>query len=236
MAISDALRKSLLNFLDENKKVDLLTAYAFFLQERDGAEPVLFPSGKTIYQNADEAVRLLEKEGKLWREAQVQIHFSRESVNAETKKIYLCPFCSKVYGDNLHPNPQDAIYDHVARCPQNKERLGGLPIKRFNVSEDPEMIKHYITERKEPISKTVYSSVITGKLFNSKSAVVRDFTHNHLKSITILEALGQNRFEIETHFLSSLQKQMNDEKISAFVEELSKYEEFEPYVERWVES
>ena len=43
------------------------------------------------------------------------------------------------------------------------------------ISEDPEVIKNYIKRRKEPIKKVVYSSAITGKLFNTKGAVIEDF-------------------------------------------------------------
>ena len=97
------------------------------------------------------------------------------------------------------------------------------------------MIGNYITERKAPITKTVYSSVITGRLFNSPEAVVRDFKDNHVSSITAVEALGQNRFEIEEHFLNFLQNQITEDKVGAFVEELAEHDEFESHVSRWVE-
>lgn len=232
--ITPELKQKLETFLKKEKKVDLVTAYVFFLQERLHLKPVVFPMGKTIYRGAEEGAKLLEAEGKLWREGQVRISFSREAVNEETKRIYLCPFCHKVFGDNTHPNPQDAIYEHVAKCPDNTERMGGLKPKRFNVSEDPEMIKNYITERKAPITKTVYSSAITGKLFNSREAVVRDFKENYLTPISAIEALGQNRFEIEEHFLAFLQNQISEDKVGEFVEEMGEHKEFETHVSRWV--
>lgn len=74
----------------------------------------------------------------------------------QQRKIYICPFTGKVFGDNTHPNPQDAIYDWVSKCPENKERLDGIKVKRFFVSEDPDVIKNYIQKRREPISKIVF--------------------------------------------------------------------------------
>jgi len=146
-----------------------------------------------------------------------------------------CPFTGKVFGDNTHPNPQDAIYDWVAKCPENKERIGGLPVKRFFVSEDPEVIKNYMSERKTSIKKVVFSSAITGKLFNSKKAVIDDFKKNHIKYLTLLEVQNQNRYEIEEKFLKFIQTQLTEERIAHFVEALSEHEEFGPYLEKWVE-
>lgn len=228
-------QEDLKKFLHEQKKCDLLTAYLFFLQKRYKIQAVLFPQNKLIYQSVEKAIELLEAEGKLWHEAQIRIAFSLEAVNERTKKIYLCPFCGKVAGDNTAPNPQDTIYDHVSRCKENKERAGGLKVKRFFISEDPEVIKNYIQERKKPITKTVYSSVVTGKLFNSKEGVIEDFRKHHLKPMTLLEVQSQNRFEMEQHFLAFIQDQLEESKISAFVEELAEHEVFMPYVSQWVE-
>ncbi len=233
--ISEDVKKSLREFLEENPKCDLLQAYLVFVEQHLKIKPVLYPATKIIYKSVDEAVEQVEAAGKLWREAKIRISFSKEAVNKETSKVYICPFSGKVFGNNTHPNPQDAIYDWVSKCPENTERAGGLKVKRFFVSEDPEVIKNYITERKEPVTKTVYSSVASGKLFNSRSAVIRDFRENQLKPIGLSEALGQNRFDIEEHFLAFLQGELEDEKVGAFVEELSEHEEFTPYVARWVE-
>jgi hypothetical protein len=82
----------------------------------------------------------------------------------------------------------------------------------------------------------VYSSAITGKLFNSKAAVIDDFKKNHVKTLTLLEVQNQNRFQIEDHFLVFIQKQLNEEKIAQFVEALSQHPEFAPFLEKWVES
>lgn len=141
-----------------------------------------------------------------------------------------------MFGDNTHPNPQDAIYDWVSTCPENKERVGGLPVKRFFVSEDPEVIKNYITARKASIKKVVYSSAVTGKLFNSKAAVIEDFKKNHVKPMTFLEVQNQNRYQIDESFLGFIQNHLTEDKIAAFVEALSKHPEFEPYLEKWVET
>lgn len=236
LSITAELKSELLKFLKKNRNTDLLTIYLAFVEHKYHLTPVLFPRDKTIYQSLDDLIQKLETQGKLWRETEITIQFGQQSVNEETKKIYICPFTGKVFGDNTHPNPQDAIYDWVSTCPENKERVGGLPAKRFFVSEDPEVIKNYISERKASIKKVVYSSAITGKLFNSRAAVIEDFKKNHVKPMTLFEVQNQNRFQIEEHFLGFIQKHLNEEKIAQFVEALSQHSEFEPYLEKWIES
>jgi Protein of unknown function (DUF2709). len=190
---------------------------------------------KTIYQSQEEVVKKLEDQGKLWRETEIKIQFGQQSVNEQTKKVYICPFTGKVFGDNTHPNPQDAIYDWVSSCPENKERVGGLKVKRFFVSEDPEVIKNYIIKHKEPITKIVYSSAVTGKLFNSKASVIDDFVKNQIKEMSLVEVTNQNRYQMEEHLLAFIQKHLDESKIASFVESMSDIEEFAPYVESWVE-
>ncbi len=235
VVITENLKEALSSYLKKNRKADLITTYLFFLETKYNLKPVLFPKEKMIYQGQEELIQKLEEKGRLWRETEIKIQFGKESVNEETKKIYICPFTGKVFGDNTHPNPQDAIYDWVSKCPQNTERAGGVRAKRFFVSEDPEVIKNYITERKEPITKTVYSSVVTGKLFNSKKAVIDDFVGNHIKRLSLIDVPGQNRFQIEESFLSFIQDQLDESMISSFVEALSEYDEFTPFVTTWLE-
>lgn len=235
--ITDEIKDVLRRFLEENRPAELVNTYLCFIENKFNLQPVLFPKDKIIYQSAEDAVKTLEKQGKLWHETEIKIGFSNLSVNEQTKKIYICPFTGKVFGDNTHPNPQDAIYDWVSKCPENKERIGGLRVKRFFVSEDPEVIKSYIakTKPKEPITKVVFSSVMSGKLFNSKEAVIQDFKKNYLKRLSLAEVQSQNRFEIENGFLEFIQKYLVEDKITAFVEALAEIEEFTPYVEQWVE-
>ncbi|MES2273848.1 MAG: DUF2709 domain-containing protein [Chlamydiota bacterium] len=236
LSISAEQKSELLKFLKKNRNADLVTIYLAFVEAKYRVKPVLFPRDKTIYENIDGLIAKLESTGKLWRETEITIQFGQQSVNEQTKKIYICPFTGKVFGDNTHPNPQDAIYDWVSTCPENKERVGGLPAKRFFVSEDPEVIKNYISQRKASMKKVVYSSAVTGKLFNSKAAVIEDFKKNHVKHLTLLEVQNQNRFQIEDRFLEFIQKHLVEEKIAQFVEALSQHPEFEPYLEKWVES
>lgn len=236
LTISQDLRKELLDFLKKNKNTDLVTIYLIYVEEKYHLKPILFPREKTIYQSLDALIQHLESQGKLWRETEITIQFGQQSVNEETRKIYICPFTGKVFGDNTHPNPQDAIYDWVAKCPENKERAGGVPVKRFFVSEDPDVIKNYVSERKASMKKVVYSSAITGKLFNSKQAVIDDFKKNHIKSMTLIEVQNQNRYQIEEHFLAFIQKHLIEDKIAEFVEALSEHSEFEPYLGKWIES
>ena len=239
IVISEEQKKDLEHFLQENRPAELLNTYLYFIETKYDLSPVVFLKDKVIYQSGEEAIRTLEKEGKLWHETEIKIGFGQASVNDETTKIYICPFTGKVFGDNTNPNPQDAIYDWVSKCPENTERVGGLRVKRFFVSEDPEVIKSYIDKtriKKEPIKKVVYSSVLSGKLFNSKASVTEDFKRNYLKKLSLVEVQNQNKFTIEENFLSFLQKHLVEEKITAFVEALAEHEEFLPYVERWVEA
>ncbi|MEI6242474.1 MAG: DUF2709 domain-containing protein [Chlamydiota bacterium] len=231
--LTEDVKKKLLSFLKKGRKVDLLAAYMFFLETRYHLQPVIFPREKAIYQSLDILLEHLEKEKKLWRETEIRIQFGQQSVDEQTKKVYICPFSGKVFGDNTHPNPQDSIYDWVSTCPENKEIVGGLRSKRFFVSEDPDIIKNYIVKRKEPINKVVFSSLISGKLFNSKEAVIEDFKKNHIKFLSLFEVQNQNRFQIEPNFLEFLQKHLSEEKISSFVDALADLKEFQPYVEQW---
>ncbi len=235
--MTQKLRSSLQDFLKENPSEDLINTYLFFIEEKFHLEPVLVYKEKQIYQSASQAAAALEKAGKLWHETEIKIGYYPPSVNEETKRVYICPFSGKVFGDNTHPNPQDAIYDWVSKCAENKERVGGLRVKRFFVSDDPEVIRNYIpaTKPKEPITKTVYSSVLSGKLFASKEAVIKDFQQNYVKKLSLIEVQAQNLYEIETEFLTLIKKQLSEEKIAAFVETLSEFPEFSTYVEHWLE-
>ena len=82
--------------------------------------------------------------------------------------------------------------------------------------------------------KVVYSSVINGKLFHSKEAVNDDFRENYLKRVSLVEVQGQSRFQIEESFMALIEEYLQEDKIAAFVEALSEYEEFAPYVEMWL--
>lgn len=236
--ISEEEKKAVLEFLDENRPAELASTYLFYLQRRHGLEPVLYVKGKTIYQSIEDATRYLERDNKLWHETEIKIGTDTRSVNEQTKKIYICPWTGKVFGDNTHPNPQDAIYDWVSTCPENTERVGGLRVKRFFVSEDPEVIRNYMMQKppKTPVIKVVFSSVMSGKLFNTKESVIQDFKKNYLKKMTLDEVQNQNRYAIEEHFLSFLKQQLDEDKITAFVEALAEHEEFLPFVEQWVEA
>lgn len=235
--ITDDSKEVLRHYLSEKRPAELVNTYLCFIENKFMLQPVLFPKDKIIYQSADDAAKILEKEGKLWHETEIKIGFSLESVNEQTQKIYICPFTGKVFGDNTHPNPQDAIYDWVSKCPENTERVGGLRVKRFFVSEDPEVIKSYIAKNKpkEPITKVVFSSVLSGKLFSSKQAVIEDFKKNYLKSLSLAEVQSQNKFQIEENFLAFIQKQLVEDKVASFVEALVEIDEFKPFVELWLE-
>jgi len=238
LVITEDMKKNLQDFL-QNNPAELVNTYLCYVEHRFDLEPVVFPKDKLIYQSSEEAARILEKDGKLWHETEITISFGQAAVNEETKKIYICPFTGKVFADNTSPDPQDEIYDWVSKCPENKERMGGLRVKRFYISEDAEVIKSYIDKtklKKESVKKVVYTSVISGKLFNSKQAVLEDFKKNYLKRLSLEEVQSQNKFQIEESFLEFIQKQLVEDKITSFVEALADHKEFMPYVERWVES
>lgn len=235
MAISDKVKKELLDFLRAQRSPELLSAYFFYLEKHFKLKPVACIHNKKIYRNVEEATLKLEESGNVWRETVIKIGYGPPTVNEQTKRIYICPFTGKVFADNTHPNPQDAIYDWVAKCPENTERIGGVPAKRFFVSDDPEVIKNYIKPRKEPISKTVFSSAITGKLYNSKDSVIREFKDNYLKPMALVDVQNQNRFELEDSFLQFVQEQLDETKIASFVETLADDASFNAYVTRWVE-
>ena len=234
VTLNAALKKKILSHLKKTRKVDLISCYLYYLQEKFNLHPVLFPRQKKIYQGLEDLISILEKENHLWRETEIQIQYDEQNVNEFTKKIYICPFTGKVFGDNTHPDPQDAIYDWVSKCPENTERVEGLRAKRFYVSEDPEVIKNYIQKEQENVIKTVFSSAITGKLFNSKEAVIEDFKKNHVKFMSLEEVQNQNRFDIEEHFLKFLQDHLKEDKITAFVEALAEDKAFASYLKKWL--
>jgi hypothetical protein len=236
MALTDQTRSKLRKFFNENPQVELVNAYLFYLQTKFNIQPVVFPKEKLIYKGVDELIRSLESKGELWKETEIKIVFGTASVNEHTKKVYICPFTGKVFGDNTHPNPQDAIYDWVSKCPENTERQGGVKVKRFFVSEDLEVIQNYISKNKikEPIKKVVYSSVLSGKLFNSRESVIEDFRRNYVKPMSLIEVQNQNRFQIEQSLLEFIQAQLVEEKVTAFIEALAEEEEFLPHVQRWL--
>lgn len=233
--ISESLRKDFLGYLKRKRKLDLISNYLYFVSKKYDIHPIVSPKHRMIFRNLEEALEILESEGKIWRETQVRIGDEQAHVNEQTKKIYICPFSGKVFADNTHPNPQDAIYDWVAHSPLNKERKDGLVVKRFFVSEDPEMIKNYIVKTEEPITKTVFSSVLTGALYNSKEVILEEFKKDFIKPIHLEEIQNQNRYELEDKFLHFVQDELAEEKVTQFIEALSEYIEFLPYIQLWLE-
>jgi len=236
VTITEEIKNKLHAFLIDNESEELVNTYLYFIQNKFNLQPVLYPRKKIIYQSAEAATVAIDKEQPLSSEAEIKISFSKESVNENTVKVFICPYCGKVFGDNTHPNPQDAIYDHVSACPENNERSGGLKVKRFYVSEDPEVIKNYFDKQttRKPISKKVFSSVLSGKIYNSRDAVIKDFKENYLKKMTLLEVQNQNRYKIEEGFLDFIQDQLVEDKVAAFIEALADHDEFLPYVQKWL--
>ncbi len=230
------IQESIRHFVENTKRPELIATYLRYIEERFHLEPVLFVKDKIVFKGSDDAIRLLEAEDKLWRETEIKIGYVKSAVDENTTKIYICPFTGKVFGNNTHPNPQDAIYEWVSTCPENTERFGGLKAKRFFISEDPEVIRSYASKfaPKAPITKVVYSSAINGKLFHSKEAVVEDVRENYLKRVSMVEVLNQSKFQIETSFMEMIEEQLKEDKIASFVEALSAIPGFQPYVDAWL--
>jgi hypothetical protein len=236
ISIPERVQDSLRSFLSDVKRSELIATYLYYVEQLLNLKPVLFVKDKMVYQSAEKAIGLLEEQGKLWRETEIKIGYGKSAVNAQTKKIYICPFTGKVFGDNTHPNPQDAIYDWVAKCPENTERSGGVKAKRFFISEDSKVIEEYAKKCvvKAPVTKIVFSSAVNGKIFYSKEAVIEDFTNNYLKRITLAEVQGQSRYQIEQGFMKQIEEYLREDRIASFVEALSEIDEFVPYVESWL--
>jgi hypothetical protein len=234
--LSSEMQLTLREYVETTVHPELIATYLYYVEQKCALHPVLFVRDKLVFQSEEKAIKTLEEEGKLWRETEIKIGYVTSSVNDATKKIYICPFTGKVFGDNTNPNPQDAIYDWVSKCPENTERVGGLKVKRFFISEDPEVISAYASKNKPkaPITKTVFSSAINGKLFHSKEAVIEDFRTNYLKRISLYEIQSQSKFQIDPAFLSFIQEQLAEDKIASFVEVLSEIPDFAPYVEQWI--
>jgi hypothetical protein len=234
--VPERVQESLREFVTSVKRPELIATYLHYVEQLLNLQPVLFVKDKLVFKSVDNAVAILERQGKLWRETEIKVGYSKSAVNDQTTKIYICPFTGKVFGNNTHPNPQDAIYDWVSKCPENKEKSGGVKAKRFFISEDPEVISSYAKKcvTKAPVVKVVYSSVINGKLFHSKESVIDDFRENYLKRVSLVEVQGQSRFQIEESFMALIEEYLQEDKIAAFVEALSEFEEFAPYVELWL--
>lgn len=235
MELTDKLRKDLESFLKKNRRADLVAAYLRCVELREKLQPVVHPGSKTIFAGAEGAIEALESESRLSRETEIKISFDQGAVNEQTQKIYICPYSGKVFGDNTHPNPQDAIYEWVSTCPENSDRIGGLRVKRFLVSEDPKLIKKYITHRKKSVTKRVFSSIVSGKLYDTRKNVWDEFRLHYLKPMSLYEVQEQNRFQIHPDLLKLLQEQLQEAKIADFVESLSKHAFFKPYLNLWLE-
>ncbi len=234
MVLSEPLKEEILKLLKKQKQADLISVYLFFLEKSFNINPVLFVRNKIIYENREVLIQKLEQAGKLWKISEVTIPSEKPSVDEKTTKIYICPSTGKVFGNNTHPNPQDAIYDWISSHTGLTEE-GSLKTKSFFISEDPEVIKNYISKIKEPIKKTLFSSAVTGKLFNSKEAVIQDCVKNQIKAITLPEAINQNQYAIDEPFLAFIKEQLEESKISSFVDMISKIDLFAPYIGAWTE-
>lgn len=233
--IAPNLMTELETYLKKHRSVDLVTAYLFFLEKKFNLSPIVFLKEKKIYKSKEELLSILEKENKIYRETPITIQVGKPPVNAATTRVYICPFCNKVYGNNTSLNPQDAIYEHVAKCPENKERTGGIKTKKFYVSDDPKIIQTYQQEVRAPIQKTVYTSLLTGKLFHNKHSIINDLVENYTLSLHLSDVTKQNRFELQDDFLEFIQTHLEEDKIVLFVDAVSKTGKFDKHVARWTE-
>ncbi|WP_194843891.1 DUF2709 domain-containing protein [Candidatus Clavichlamydia salmonicola] len=235
MKIAQEVKQKLLCFLKTQKAPELLGAYLFCLGVQMKLRPVACLRDKILYSSQEAAIASLEKSGKIWRETEIKIGTGLPIVNEGTKRIYICPFTGKVFADNVYSNPQDAIYDWLAKCPENTERQSGVRVKRFFVSDDLDVIKNYMQPPKKPITKVVFSSAVTGKLYNTKEAVIQDFQSAYLKPMSLFEVQNQNRYQMEESFLQLVESFLQEDKVAGFVEALAEDEVFHAYVTAWVD-
>lgn len=237
MKIAHDQKSKLLTFLKARQSPSLSEAYFFYLEHALNLKPVVFVKDKMIYKTREDVIRVLEEANKLWRETEIQIRSDRQDVNANTKRIYICPFTGKVFADNVYANPQDAIYDWQTRMASRLDPSGsGLRVKRFFVSDDPKVIAEYIKPPKAALTKTVYASIMTGRLFHSREDVINDFCANYLRSMTLEEVQNQNKYQLEESFVALLQEHLEEDRISAFVEGLADDPDFYAYVSTWVDT
>ena len=233
LSISKPQLTKLRSFFKKHPRADLISSYLHFLEAKYGVKPVVYMPQKKIYSNEKELLASLEKTEALYRETDIIIKIGAKQVNERTKRIYICPFSGKVFGDNTHANPQDAIYDCVSKNIKIEKNKSELPVKNFFVSDDPEVIKNYIHDTNKTLKKRVYTSLITAKLYNSKQAVIEDCFENYVKPISFVKVTEQNRFEIEESFLAFIQQNLDESKITEFVEALSACQGFEAQIKRW---
>ena len=88
---------------------------------------------------------------------------------------------------------------------------------------------------KKPLKKVAYTSQFSGKLFNSKESVVKEFSESFTKPITVIESQNQNRFAIEPGFLDFFKKRLQEDHIADFVGQIADDKDIMPYVEKWLE-
>ena len=227
---------SLLVFLNKNKKTDVVSAYIKYLELNFNVMPIIYLPKKTIYMDLDECVDELKSNDELYRKTELKVSYDKSAVNDDTTKVYICPFSGKVFGNNTHPNPQDAIYQWVSQCPDNNEYVDGMKAKRFFISEDPKIIKGYINKSEKTITKTVFASKVNGKLFNSIEKLESETTKQYCKHFTLLETYNQNKFELSDEVVSFFQKYIDEDLINEFVDELRLVEGYAPFITKWEES
>lgn len=233
MKIALSEQRKLKQYLSRSREASLLSAYLLFLEEREKLAPVVFLAERTIYKNREEVLFQLEKDRTLWRETEIIVVSGQASINAETKKIYICPYTGKAFGDNTHPHPQDAIYHWVSK--ESRQRGEARQVKKFLISEDPKMIRTYMGKPTPEVRRKVYSSQFTGKIFHDKETVVKDFIERQLRPMRLAEVPGQNRYEIEDGFLMWMQEKLAEEKLGEFVEAVEGIEELAEYAKGWVD-
>lgn len=235
MIIEETVEKDIQKYLTEKREVEVLSAYFFFLEKVHTLSPVLSLKDKVIYSTKEHALQTLEEKNALWKEVKVLVKKGNFHVNEYTKKIYICPFSGKVFGDNTHPNPQDAIYHWVANCPENKENDHGMKTKRFYVSEDPKMIKKYLDLKVNDEVRVVYSSLASRKLFQDREGIRKEYEKKYLSQISLEESYEQEKYQLEAELSELLKRELVEEKVQEFAYALSQRELIYPLIRHWFE-
>ena len=233
------ISKQLLDHLEKQikakKNPSCGTAYMYYLKNILKISPVVYMPSKTIYESIQHCIEHLSDKNEIYRETSIKICYQASAVNNETTKIYICPYSGKIFGNNTHENPQDAIYDWVSRCPENKDYINGIKSKKFFISEDPKTISQYINKNEKTIEKKVYApfhnkGILKDKVYNTISSLEKDIANKCFKSISIQDCDDESRYIISDGLTNNY---LNDDTFTEFYNILSNREEFDYFTHLW---
>lgn len=209
------------------KGIDFTEVYLSIVRELYDIDPVYYVQNKTLYKNREDARRHLCEHGNAIETLKIVVHEEAPAVDENTSKIYICPFSGKVFGNNMFSHPEDAIYDWVAKLPNNEISNSGVRKKRFFVSTDRALIVSYLHPSEKQF-KIVYKIQGSGNLFLSQEDAELHLI-NSLGSMSLKNVLNQNKLVLEPSFLSLCQELLEEsciQKVSAILNDIPQLSEF----------